>query len=446
MKLLDSFSFRLAATYALVISVSLGLLLGAFQLFSVTLPREQVKAELREEFEAFASSYRGYLYALASRLEQRSGAPSPRAGFHLLAGPKGDIVSTNLPSWPAYTGAEWRSIEADIYRDGDEDDHQALAIDRKLPDGSRLLVGRDVEELDDLEEALRAAAFFLLGATLVLAMLGALLMNRAIGRRLDAVGGAARRVMGGDLSQRVPLNGSGDDFDRLADTLNLMLDKVESGVEAVRTVSDSIAHELRTPLARLQASLGALEEEDGPSPALAEAMGEADRLQAIFDALLRIARIESGRHGATLAPVNLSALLDDVTDLYAAAAEDKGIRFDTAIERDLHIVGDRDLIFQAMANLIDNGIKFTPPGGRLTVAGRHVGSGIEVRVTDTGPGLAPELKGRIGQRFLRGDGTADVPGFGLGLSLVQAIARLHGSQLDYRDGAPGVDVRWRLGS
>lgn len=442
--LLRSFSFRLAATYALLFSLSLAALLATYHWVSITGPREKVKDALRVESEALERASRGDTRALARALERRAGAPAPRAAFHLLSDPQGRTISTNLPSWPRFDGERWVSIEADVYRDGDEDDHEALALDRKLADGSRLLVGRDVEELDDLEEAITSAGRYLIAATILLALLGAMLMNRAIGRRIASVTTAARQVIGGDLAGRVALSGSGDDFDRLAATLNTMLDQVEAGVEAVRRVSDNVAHELRTPLARLQAHLREIGAGPGSSLALAAAAEEADRLQAIFDAILRISRIESGRHDVQLVAVDISELLGDVADLYGAAAEEKNIRLSCDSASSLSVAGDRDLLFQALSNLLDNAIKFTPENGRVSLFGVRSQGRITIRVADTGPGVSEELRPHLGERFFRGHSSNAVPGFGLGLSLVEAVARLHGSAIAYRDNDPGLLVEWTL--
>jgi len=445
MRLLKSFSFRLSAIYALIFLGSVAIVLGTYQLVSITLPRQAVKAALQSEADALASAYRGDPRALVAPLERRAGEDSPRAAFHLLADRSGAVIATNLPSWPAYGGERWVSIEADIYRDGDEDDHEALALDRLLPDGTRLLMGRDVEELDDLQEAISAAALYLIAATLALVTLGAWLMNRAIGRRLAAITASAGQVMDGNLGERVPTSGSGDDFDRLADTLNLMLERVEAGVEAVRNVSDSVAHELRTPVTRLQASLRALAADDRPgSRAVADAVAEADRLQAIFDAVLRISRIESGRHAADFQKIDLAELIGDAVDLYGPAAEEKEIRLAQKVEGELRARGDRDLLIQALANLIDNAIKFAPSGSDVVVRGRRDGDGVRVEVADAGPGMDEGLARRVGERFLRGPAAQAQPGFGLGLSLARAIAELHGGAIELRPRNPGLVAGIRL--
>lgn len=442
--LLRSFSFRLAAIYSFLFAVSLAVLLGTYHFVSIAGPKEEVKAALRDEYRALASAYSGDRSRLAEKLEKRAGEATSRAGFHLLTAPTGQVVTTNLPSWPEYKGPKWLSIEADIYRDGDEDDHEALALDRRLPDGSRLLIGRDIEELDDLEEAIGSAARYLLLATLFLAIMGALLMNRAIGRRIDAVSKAAREVIGGDLSKRVAVTGSGDDFDRLATTLNLMLEKVEAGVAAVRRVSDSVAHELRTPLTRLQVSLRELESEGSTNPALAAAIEEADRLQTVFDAVLRIARIESGRHVVGFRTVDLSTLLADAADLYGPEAEARSISLTAEGAPDLIVRGDPDLLFQALTNLVDNAIKFSPDEGRVSIAGRRQEASVILEIHDNGPGIPTEIRERVKERFFRGSGHFDVPGFGLGLSLVEAIAQMHDSRIEFGGDDSGAIVLWKL--
>ena len=447
MSLLHSFSFRLAATYAALFIASVALLLGTFHWVSIAAPRAQVEARLFAESNALAESYRnGDRDDLAAALERRARQPSPRAAFHLLADPEGRVVTTNLPSWPRFAGQRWVTIEADIYRDGDEDDYKAYAADRMLGDGSRLLVGRDIEDIDELAEAITDAAFYLIGGAILLALLGGLVMNRAIGRRIEAVSSAARQVIAGDLARRVEIRGSGDDFDRLAETLNLMLERIEAGVDAVRRVSDSVAHELRTPLARLQSHLQEMNATgDGENADdLARAIDEADRLQSIFDAVLRIARIESGRHGASFAPVDMAEVLADAAELYAPAAEDRDIVLGTGLEPTLIVAGDRDLLFQAVSNLLDNAIKFTPPGGKIDVRAAKAAGEVVIDVIDTGPGIAADLIKHAGERFFRAPLAAGVPGFGLGLSLVSAVAELHNSVLSFEGGNTGLRVEWRI--
>ncbi|RYD89368.1 MAG: HAMP domain-containing protein, partial [Sphingomonadales bacterium] len=317
--LFGSLSFRLALIYVGLFGASLLLVLGAFYLTVIHLPLRDVRAEVQAEARMLQNIYIvDGADALVARLKARERASNPRRAFHAFVAPDGKVVSANLPSWP-HEGIEgWWRLEADDYLEGDEVDYESLTYDHGFDDGARLLVGRDIEDISDIDEVLQAGVLWLLAVALVVGLVGGGLMSLAIGRRIEAVSSTARRVMAGDLSQRIPLRGSRDDFDRLAETLNLMLTRIEDGVEAVHRVSDSVAHELRTPLTRLRADLddALLGPAADRATRLAAAIDEADRLDRIFDAVLRIARIEAGRHAATMRPVDLSTLLDDAIDYY----------------------------------------------------------------------------------------------------------------------------------
>ena len=446
MRLLGSLSFRLALVYAGLFTASVCLLGGVFYWAAIANPLREVRDQLAAEGEAFASLYRrGGAEALVPRLERRAGDPSPRLAYHALLRPDGSAVASNLPSWPHAHTARWIRIEADIAREGDEDEYEALALDLPLGDGARLLIGRDIEDLDELEEGVRETLIWLLPTLLLLTLAGGALMSRAIGRRIEAVAGTARRVIAGDLSERIPLGAARDDFARLAETLNLMLDRIEASLEAVRRVSDAVAHELRTPLMRLKASLVELEADPAAGPErLRQAIDEADRLHAIFDALLRISRIESARHAAEISKVDLSELLEDAVDYYQPAAEARDQTLTPAIEPGLATRGDRDLLFQAVSNLLDNAVKFTPDGGTISVCAQGEAEAILVAVADNGSGIDEEHRAKLAERFFRAPDAEGVPGLGLGLSVVQAVAAHHRSTLRFVANDPGLRVEWRL--
>lgn len=446
MRLLGSLSFRLALVYAALFAASVALLGVLVYWIAIAGPMAEVQQGLERERERYLAMSRGAQRGrLADLLDARAREDAPRAAYHALIGPDGGAITTNLPSWPRSRQTGWLRIEADIARDGDEDDHEALALDIELGGGMRLILGRDIEDVDGIEEALRETLAWLLPALALLTLIGGAVMSRVIGRRLDAVSRTARRVMDGDLGTRIALRGTGDDFDRLAETLNLMLDRVEASLAAVRRVSDSVAHELRTPLSRLRASLEeAGAQDDGAEAPLRQAMAEADRLQTIFDALLRISRIEAARHQAAFEPVALSSLLLDAADYYRPAVEASGQQFDVEVAGDLETMGDRDLIFQAISNLLDNAVKFTPPNGRVAIAAWAEADAVVVSITDSGPGIAEASRERAGERFYRAPETDHLPGLGLGLSLVLAVSALHRGAIALLDAGPGLRVEWRL--
>lgn len=456
MRLWRSLSFRLALVYAALFTLSVSLLMGLYYWASIYRPMEEVRAGLREESAALVALYRaGGAARLAPALARRVESQVGRQPYHALLDGRGVVITTNLPSWPEGSNTpswsdeanpRWLRIEADIYRDGDEDDHEALVLDQRLADGGRLMLGRDINDLDDVEEAIVDTGIWLPPVILLLALLGGALMSRAIGQRIDAMSATARRVMDGDLSGRVPLRGGDDDFDRLGATLNAMLDRIETALDAVRRVSDSVAHELRTPLSRMRADLAELAAAPPAevAPLIARAEAESGRLSRMFDAVLRISRIEARRHAVELRPVALGEIAADAADYHAPQAEERAIAFRTNIAPGLTVLGDRDLLFQAISNLIDNAVKFTPRGGAVTLSVAAADDAVLLAVSDSGPGLPPELLDKAGERFFRAPSAAETEGFGLGLALVKAVAALHGSQFALANIEPGLRAEWRM--
>jgi signal transduction histidine kinase len=444
-KLFRSLSFRLALIYLALFIGSTALLFGAYYYVSISHPRQLVRTQIEREAQALANVYIGYgADELRKELDRRERLGGSRRRFHAFSHRNGETLTATLPSLPARLPGGWGRVEVDVHQDGDEEDHEALITERRFADGSRLIIGRDIEDLGDREEGLAAALAWVLGLSVLLGLAGGLLMSRAIGRRLGLVAGTARQVIEGDLSGRVPLTGSGDEFDRLSRTLNLMLDRNEELIESVRRVSDTVAHELRTPLARLQADIGDLQQtRDGSiKEALLARLGdEAERLQTIFDALLRIARIESGRHLIEERPVRLRSVLEDAAELYSPAAEERQLRLTCRYATDPIVNGDADLIFQGVANLLDNAIKFTPAGGEVRLLLCENEREVLILITDTGPGIAAGHLPRITERFYRAPSAEAVEGSGLGLSLVSAIAKAHGSKLNFQS-EDGTCVSW----
>lgn len=445
MRLLGSLSFRLALTYVGLFSLSVAALLAGYYWISIAGPLDKAKRAVDLEARALAGVYIvDGAAALEEALLRRSKEPAPRKAFHAFIDADGRVVAANLPSWPQAAGDGFIEIEADLYRDGDEEDHQALARDRVFDDGARLVVGRDVEDIDELREQLGSAAAWILGMTMLLGALGGALMSRAIGRRIEAINRAARTVIEGDIGGRVPVRGTGDDFDRLGETLNAMLKRIGELFDSVRRVSDNVAHELRTPLARLLVRLERLEAApDDPETRralVAEALDDARRLNRIFDAVLRVARIESGRHAAGMRLVDLGEIAADAAEFYAPDAEARGMLLGTVIAPGLRAKVDPDLVFQALANLVDNALKYGRPGGRIVVGAQARNGAAVLSVADDGPGVAGAERARLTERFWRGENADGAPGDGLGLSLVAAVANRHHAQLSFVDNAPGLKV------
>lgn len=442
-KPLRSLTLRLTLVYMALFCASVGIMLAVTYVGGVWRPLRQVEAAVTRESDALVAVYRARgRDALIRALERRLVTARGRLPYHVLIAPGGAVVASNLVDWPKVSGREWLRYEFGTYATGAEEEHEAVIRDVALPGGYRLLVGLDTEDLDEREDMIFEALSWGAGMSLALGLLGGLVMTFAVNQRLDRINRAARAVIAGDLSGRVALHGSGDDFDQLSATLNEMLARIEGLVASISRVSDNIAHELRTPLTRLRAELEELADAgDDPAEVAARtgaALEEAERLQSMFEALLRIARLQSGPRDKG-ARVDLSALLEDAVELHRPAAEDRGQGLITRIAPDLVIHGDRDLIFQMVSNLLDNAVKFAPPGGVVRLDGQPLADGVQVTVVDNGPGVPEAERGRVLERFYRGPGSG-AAGFGLGLSLVAAAAGRHEAELRLEDAAPGLRV------
>lgn len=443
-----SLTLRLTLIYMALFCGSIGLMLAAMYVGGVWRPLQAVQAQVRADSEemraVFAAQGRD---ALILALERRAAASQGRLRYHVLTAPDGAVVAANLVDWPRVRGPEWRRYEFGSYATGAEEEHEAVVRDLTLPQGYRLIIGLDTEDLDEREDLIFEALSWGAGVTLVLGLIGGLVMTFAVSQRLESINRAARAVIGGDLSGRVRLRGSGDDFDQLASTLNEMLARIEALVASISRVSDNIAHELRTPLSRLRADLEELSAADAEPAEVRRrsqaALEEAERLQAMFEALLRLARLESGP-AARLEPIALSTLLEDAVEFHQPAAEQRRQRLTVEIEPGLTVRGERDLVFQMVSNLLDNAVKFAGDGGVIVVRAARRDDGVLVEVTDDGPGIPEAELERVLERFYRVEGAGRPDGFGLGLSLVAAAAARHGAQVSLENAAPGLRVAIRF--
>ena len=441
-----SLAARIIAALILFTFLVFATLFAGLYLFGVRQPIAGIQSVVAKEAQSLGElDRRDGQDALISALEQRRVRPSSEKAFDALIGPDGHVITGNFPSFPALRKGDWMRVEADLYRDGDEDDHDALTRDMLLSGGRRLLVGRDVEVFADRQELMIEAALWSAIAVLLFGIAGGLVISRISGGRLESVSRTAHAIMAGNLDVRVPVRGSGDDFDQLGLTLNSMLDRNQQLVESIGRVSDSIAHELRTPLARLHALLEQLDgedEEQARNRLIAASLDEARRIESTFDALLRVARLQTGRHCLRRDPVDLAALLADAVQYYEPEAEAKGGRI-VANLKACTVTGDRDLLFQLIANLIDNGVKFALEGGQVDVLLEPSRGEAVIRVRDNGPGVPSELRPRLTERFFRAPGVERLPGTGLGLTIASAIVDAHAGVLAFAgtSGAFEVEVR-----
>ncbi|QCI98318.1 sensor histidine kinase [Agrobacterium larrymoorei] len=452
----SSTAVRLSALYILLFALCAAFLVFYVTALSERLLNQQTRDAVLQEVGDVQRIYnRGGINPLLRMMERR--ARQPGASLYVIAGPNGEILAGNVASvQPGVFDKEgWTDFPFTYERyseSGDSIKHMATANIFILDNGLRILVGRDLGEPTKFRLLVRNA----LMVALAIMGGGALIIWFAIGRnalkRIDRMSVATKKIMGGDLSQRLPQGRSGDEFDRLSGSLNAMLGRIEKLNEGLRQVSDNIAHDLKTPLTRLRnKAAGALEDrdEDKRRAALEGIIAESDQLIRTFNALLMISRVEAGSIAAEMTDVDISAIAEDSAELYEPVAEEEGLTLTADIVPGLVVQGNRELIGQALTNLIDNAIKYA--GGqegekRLAVRLIQSDEGIVLSVADNGPGVPPEKRAEVIKRFVRLDESRSKPGTGLGLSLVEAVMELHGGELRLSDTdadngqAPGLTV------
>lgn len=401
---------------------------------------ESVDAEIAIlESEFNADGLRGARALIGERVRARMVNHDRR---YRLEDVHGRMIAGNLDRWPATDAPPRTHFRLPSYRYP-----QLTEIVMEwtpLPGGARLVVGFDEIEIAQVRADLRRAAAWSFVAVVVLALGMGLVLTRGVLRPVDAIRRSALRIMEGELSHRIPLRGSGDEFDRLAHTLNAMLDRIGRLIASVRGATDDIAHDLRSPLTRLRARLeGALRDPPGVADAafLESCLADLDQVLATFRALLRISSVESGLLRAEFAPCDLAVLLRDAVDFVEPLAETRHQVLACEAPPALPLEGHRDLLFQALVNLLDNAVKYGPPGGRVDARAGVEGQGLCVEIRDQGPGIPPEERGRIFERLCRLDTARQTPGLGLGLPLVKAIVDVHGGRIEVAADGPGAGFR-----
>jgi signal transduction histidine kinase len=439
---------RFALIYFAVFALSVLLLLGWVYVRTVPMLDRQVSETVAAELRGLADQAReGGLPGLVEAIERRAGEGGDPDGVYLLVGPDGRKLAGNLGTWPERASGDGEWLLLDLQRRTDEgmQPREVGARSFDLPSGHRLLVGRDFSARARYAGALVEALGWALVAALLLGLAGGWLLSRNVAKRVGQVTGTARQIMRGDLTQRMPKDGSGDEFDRLSDSLNAMLQRIEELMTGLRAVSDSLAHDLRSPLTRLKGRIElALRGPEDPAAyreALEKAAAEADRLLATFGGLLSIARAEAGAAKTQFEPLDLAQLAEEVGELYEPAASEAGLAWHSEISAPAPIFGHRQLLAQLLANLLDNALKYGAAGDSLALSVRAAPQTVELCVADSGPGIPAGARQSVLQRFVRLDESRHEPGNGLGLSLVAAVAKLHEAQLMLEDNAPGLRVR-----
>ncbi|HXQ84969.1 MAG TPA: ATP-binding protein [Xanthobacteraceae bacterium] len=449
-KLLRTTAFQLTLVYLLIFILFAASLLGYFALNTRRLITEQITTTVNSEINGLSEQYaQGGIRRLVIVVDLRSRRPG--SSLYLVTTPTGEGLAGNVGSLepgvldhPGWLETNYRRLEAP-----EGSDHHALVQVVQLPGGFRLLVGRDLEERERLFGIIANAGQWSIALVIVLGLIGGFFVSRRVLNRVDAMTDTAQTIMAGDLAGRLPVAGTGDELDRLALHLNAMLERIEALMGGLKEVSDNIAHDLKTPLTRLrnrceQALRGATSDKDYRA-ALETTIAESDELIRTFDALLMIARAESGQARDNMTEFDAAEIARDVGELYEPLAEEKGLALKIDAPVAAPVRGNRELVSQALANLVDNAIKYAGPNSKLNgepaeivVKAGNEGGRIMLTVADRGPGIPDGDRSRVVERFVRLEQSRSEPGSGLGLSLASAVARLHGGELKLEDNHPGL--------
>ena len=457
-KLVRTTAFRLTLVYLFLFALFAASLLGYFAWNTRRMITEQISTTVNAETGELSEIFgRRGLRGLVNNIENRALRPS--ANLYLLTTLNGQAIAGNVGSLaPGVMGTTgWSETAYRRLDDQDNTDHRALVHVTQLSSGFRLLIGRDLEERRRLFGIVAKAAQWSILIVVVLGLGGGVFLARRVLRRIDAMTGTTQRIMAGDLSGRLPVGRSGDELDRLAENLNAMLERIEALMMGLKEVSDNIAHDLKTPLTRLrnraEEALAKSGSEAEYRNALERTIEESDGLIRTFNALLMIARAESGQARGNMDNFDAAEVANGIHELYEPLAEDDGmtLRVKTVSTR---LRGNRELISQALANLVENAIKYGKPvpaaqplsagavtgtdGREILIEARRDGDQVLLSVTDHGPGIPEADRRHAVERFVRLEASRTQPGSGLGLSLASAVATLHGGELRLGDAHPGL--------
>jgi signal transduction histidine kinase len=450
-KLLRTTAFRLTLVYLTLFAFFAAFVLVYFAWNISRLITEQITETVDSEIQGLRDLYsQGGIRRLVFAIDER--AVRPGSNLYLLTTPTGEGLAGNVGSLtagvldtPGWTETFYRRLE-----DLDQSEHHALVEVIQLAGGFRLLVGRDLEERDRFRTIVFAAGQWSFAIVVLLGLAGGIFVMRRVLKRVDAMTDTTQAIMQGGLSERLPIAGTGDELDRLASNINAMLDRIEALMRGVKEVSDNIAHDLKTPLTRLrnrcEEALRIAEDESQYRAVLESTIEESDALIGTFNALLLIARAESGQARDQMGDFDAAEVAHGIAELYEPLADDKGISLKVDAPVPTPLRGSRELVSQALANLVDNAIKYAPtkadPNGPkpeiIVSAAAGEGDRVLLTVSDNGPGISEADRGRAVERFVRLEQSRSQAGSGLGLSLANAVAHLHGGELKLEDNRPGL--------
>jgi signal transduction histidine kinase len=445
-KLARSAGFRFALLNTVVFVISVSFIAWVAETALTAALQRQARDRVETEVASLLAAYQHEgITGLRAAIRERSSGKG-RLHYAIIDPQKPTIFGDRYLA--EFSGTKTTEAQLLARQDSDNATDNILVENRPLKGGLRLIVADNLESVEDLQNVI-SNSFLVTAALAVILGVGAgIFLSRSILHRVENVTKTAEGIIGGDLSQRIALSGSGDDFDRLSATLNTMLDRITGLLESLRQVSSDIAHDLRTPLSHLRQRLESVRTREASieeyKQAIDDAIEEADALLGTFSALLRIAQIEAGMRRSSFRSVDLSDVMRTVADAYRPVLEDGRHFLQTDISKEVKITGDRELLFQLFVNLIENALRHTPPGCHIKMRLRDSPTGVLAEVSDDGPGVPLQERERVFQRFYRLEHSRTTPGNGLGLSLVAAIAELHHATIDLLDNKPGLIVLIRF--
>ena len=448
-------AFKLSIIFLAVFAIFAAFLIGYIARNTTEILQAQMRQSLDGELAGMAEQYeRGGLDMLVGFISLRSSQPG--ASLYFLTDPQGAKIAGNVESVPpgVFNRADMH-LQTVPYSRLDERGsgrrYSALVRVVRLPGGYRMLVGRDIRDSDELVSVVRRALILTAALMFALGVVSWLFVSRRVLNRIDSIADTSRRIVDGDLSERLEVTGTGDEFDRLAQSLNVMLTRIEQLMLGLKQVSDNIAHDLKTPLTRMRNRMETALSRSGSEAeyrdALQSTIEEADHLIRTFNALLMIARVEAGSPDAEFGTFDAASLARDVFELYEPLAEEAGVALRLDAPGPVDMKANRELISQALANLIDNAIKYADEGAEhpeVVVSVRREDGRVVLGVFDNGAGISESDRVRVTERFVRLEESRSKPGAGLGLSLVSAVAHLHGGALVLGDNGPGLTVRLKM--
>lgn len=450
---LKSSAIRITLVYATLFALSVSIVVGFLYWTTIKYKTDQTNEDINAEIKILSGIYiqRGYpglVRALNERIAQQRPGDST---LYLLTNNRFERIVGNIDRWPKVaTDVEdgWIDFKIDATFDDTNRQFSARARTFAVENGFNLLVGQGMKDLATLKSLMQRSLLWGLLLTAVLGIIGGLMMRQTLRSRLSSINQISSKIMAGDLRKRIPTRSTGDEFDDLAINLNKMLDQIEYGMEGVRRVSDNIAHDLKTPLARLKNRVEELRikvaDDEDKTAQVDQIIQEADGLLATFNALLRIARIEYSEQRQSFEELDVISILNDLLELYEPLAEEKGQILTMETGKPVMVMADRDMLFQAFANLLDNAIKYTPEQGKVQIRTYREARQWHLEICDNGPGIPSKEHEKVLQRFYRLDQSRTTPGSGLGLSLVFAVLKLHEMSLSFADNNPGLRVRVTL--